>query len=130
MPVTYAGLSAVVYAKDLDRVGAFYAAVLDIAVPARDGSYLLLESGAVHLVVLEMPAPLARDIVVTDPPERRTDTAVKLVFPVDSIARIREVADSLGGTVDSERHEWRFQDTRVCDGHDPEGNVIQLREPF
>jgi hypothetical protein len=24
--------------------------------------------------------------------------------------------------------EWRFEDAKVCDGHDPEGNVFQLRQ--
>jgi hypothetical protein len=24
--------------------------------------------------------------------------------------------------------EWLFEGSRVCDGHDPEGNVFQLRQ--
>jgi len=34
----------------------------------------------------------------------------------------------LGGQLNSTAREWKFRDTRVCDGHDPEGNMFQLRE--
>lgn len=125
----HAGLSAVLYARDLDRVAAFYAAVLGVDPPARDGRHVVLRAGDVQLVVLAVPEPLAREIVVADPPVRRTETPIKLMIPVDSIARVRDVAGRLGGVVDPPRHEWTFQGDRVCDGHDPEGNVFQLREP-
>lgn len=124
----HTGLSAVLYAKDLDRVCRFYAAVLGVDPPARDGSHVVLRAGGVQLVVLAVPEPLAREIVVSDPPARRTETPIKLVLPVDSIARARDLAGPLGGVVGSPRHEWAFEDDRVCDGHDPEGNVFQLRE--
>ena len=26
--------------------------------------------------------------------------------------------------------EWEWQDCRIRDGHDPEGNVVQFREPL
>lgn len=124
-----AGLSAVLYARDLDRVGAFYAAVLGVDPPAGDGRHVVLRAGDVQLVVLAVPEPLARRIVLADPPARRTETPIKLMIPVDSIARVRDVAGARGGIVDPPRHEWTFQGDRVCDGHDPEGNVFQLREP-
>ena len=40
----------------------------------------------------------------------------------------RSLVVELGGGLNGPESEWRFQDCRVCDGHDPEGNVIQLRE--
>jgi hypothetical protein len=54
---------------------------------------------------------------------------VKLAFPVASIAQARAAAAGLGGQVDPLEREWRFGANKVCDGHDPEGNVLQLREP-
>ena len=39
------------------------------------------------------------------------------------------LADGLGGLVDPPEREWTAGGLRACDGHDPEGNVLQLREP-
>ena len=41
---------------------------------------------------------------------------------------VLESAARHGGALDPTAREWQFQSQRVCDGHDPEGNVIQLRE--
>jgi predicted enzyme related to lactoylglutathione lyase len=64
------------------------------------------------------------------PARRREDVPVKLAFAVPSIEDVRHVAASLGGEVDREDDEWDFRGCRHCDGVDPEGNVIQLREPL
>ncbi len=61
-------------------------------------------------------------------PVRRTDTPLKLAFDVDSIAAARDAALNLGGGIDPAEREWTFQGRRVCDGYEPEGNVVQLRE--
>jgi hypothetical protein len=86
----------------------------------------------------EMPAGLVRAahvfasawyvLSVANPPLRREDTAVKLVLPVSSIATARSLAQPLGGELNPPEREWQFLGSRVCDGHDPEGNVIQFRE--
>jgi hypothetical protein len=34
----------------------------------------------------------------------------------------------LGGQVDPAEREWNDQGCLVCDGHDPEGNVVQFRQ--
>jgi hypothetical protein len=52
---------------------------------------------------------------------------VKLVFVVSSLAAVREVAPALGGQLNPAEREWEFQTYMVCDGHDPEGNVVQFR---
>ena len=36
------------------------------------------------------------------------------------------IAAELGGAVNE--REWEFEGAKVCDGHDPEGNVFQLRQ--
>jgi len=50
------------------------------------------------------------------------------VFFVRSISRLREVAAAHGGALGAADREWSFEGDKVCDGIDPEGNVIQFRE--
>ena len=58
----------------------------------------------------------------------RQDSYIKLCLPVASIAAARSVAATNGGAIKSAQHEWEARGFRACDGHDPEGNVIQVRE--
>jgi predicted enzyme related to lactoylglutathione lyase len=58
---------------------------------------------------------------------RREDVPVKLVFAVVDIVAARNSAAERGGAVDPVDREWGFEGFKVCDGHDPEGNVFQLR---
>jgi predicted enzyme related to lactoylglutathione lyase len=119
---------AVVYAKNLARMSAFYEQVTGLPVTHFHADYAVLQSGAVQLVVHSIPAHIAASITVADPPARREDTAVKLMFVVPSIAQARALAASLGGELNPPDREWQFGAYRVCDGHDTEGNVIQLRQ--
>jgi predicted enzyme related to lactoylglutathione lyase len=121
-------VAVVIYAKDIVAVSEFYAAVLAAPDTRREEDHVVLETPECQLVVLAIPAPIAADIVITNPPSRRSETPLKLAFPVDSIAASRSTAAQHGGQIDPPDHEWQFGDDRVCDGHDPEGNVLQLRE--
>jgi hypothetical protein len=53
---------------------------------------------------------------------------VKLVFAVPSIAQARAWAPALGGELNPPEKMFEARGFRACDGHDPEGNVIQFRE--
>ncbi len=64
---------------------------------------------------------------IADPPVRREDAAIKLMFPVPSIGDARALAARLGGELNPPDREWQFGAYRVCDGHDSEGNVFQVR---
>lgn len=119
---------AVLYAKDVARIGEFYAAVTGLVETRRERDFLVLERDGFELVVLAIPEQIAATIAIGDPPRRREETPIKLVFLVENIdAAKKRVADRGGGMNPPDR-EWRFGDWRVCDGHDPEGNVFQLRE--
>ncbi|HEU4613995.1 MAG TPA: hypothetical protein VFS15_18000, partial [Kofleriaceae bacterium] len=74
-----------------------------------------------------IPAAIAERIVITSPPERREDTALKFFFTVPSIEAARATAVSLGGAVFDER--WNGPGFVVCNACDPEGNIFQVREP-
>jgi hypothetical protein len=52
---------------------------------------------------------------------------VKLCFGVHGMARARALAAQFGGELNGPEREWEFRGRQVCDGHDPEGNVIQVR---
>jgi predicted enzyme related to lactoylglutathione lyase len=119
---------AVLFAKGVDRLAGFYAAVLGLQATDRDDDHVVLESPGFQLVVLRIPHEIAATITITVPPTRRAGEAIKLVFFVPSIANVRATAEAHGGVVNSSDTEWSFQGFKVCDGLDPEGNVIQFRE--
>jgi predicted enzyme related to lactoylglutathione lyase len=118
---------AVVYAKDVDRLARFYADVAGLELAHRAPDHAVLESDSFELVIVAIPEPTASRIVVTTPPARRENTAVKLVFHVERLDDARAAAQAAGGALDPADRTWSFQGLHVCDGVDPEGNVIQLR---
>lgn len=118
---------AVVYAKDVGRVSRFYAELAALPVAQEEPGFVVLESATFQLTVVAVPPALAQRISVASPPARRQDTAVKLCLAVPTIEAARATAERLGGVIDGPEREWAFQGWRVCDGHDPEGNVIQVR---
>jgi predicted enzyme related to lactoylglutathione lyase len=120
--------AAVLYAKNIDRVSAFYAEVTGLSIIHSAEDHIVLESSIFQLVVVAIPEHIAASIELTTPPFRRADTPIKLTFLVESISIARAVATSFGGEVNPAEQEWQFQEYRVCDGHDPEGNVVQFRE--
>lgn len=119
---------AVLFAKDLARVQAFYRAVLDLAVEHADDDHVVLGSSTFELVVHKLPDRIAASIIIENPPLRRTDTPIKLVLPVASIATARASALQHGGQVFPSEREWEFRGAVVCDGVDPEGNAVQFRQ--
>jgi len=119
---------AIVYAKDIHVLARFYAAVADLEVMHEVDDHIVLESETVELVIVAIPAATAARIVITTPPQRRENTAFKLVFAVPNLAAARATAEANGGVLEPPGKEWKFQGLRVCDACDPEGNVIQLRE--
>lgn len=121
---------AVLFAKDTTRVGAFYAAVAGLRETQRGRGFAVLERGAFQLVVHGIPASIAAGIEISSPPRRRENTPIKLVFVVSAIDAARASVAKLGGAMDPPDREMTIRGWRACDGHDPEGNVFQLREPI
>jgi len=121
---------AVLYAKNVDRLVQFYALVAGLGIGRTAKDHAVLECQSFQLVVVQIPKHIADPIDITEPPMRREQTPIKLVFPIESIANARDVVPALGGSLNAMEHEWEFEGHRVCDGHDPEGNVFQLRAPL
>lgn len=118
---------AVVYAKDIKRVSHFYSELAEWPVVEDEPGHVVLQSSTFQLVVVAVPPAIAARITLASPPARREDTAIKLCFPVASLAGARSTAARLGGALLGPEREWEFHGSFVCDGHDPEGNVIQVR---
>jgi hypothetical protein len=119
---------AVLFAKDPLRVAKFYEAVANLTPTPVARDIIVLESASLQLMVHPLPPRIARRITIAKPPQRRTDTAVKLVFAVASLAAARGAAPALGGELNPPERMFEARGFRACDGHDPEGNVFQLRE--
>ena len=119
---------AVVFAKDIVRVAKFYEELFSIPAVHSERDHIVLESSQCQLVVHAIPKKIADSIEIAAPPARRTETPIKLFFFVASLAEARAKAMALGGELNPEKSEWEARGFRACDGHDPEGNVVQVRE--
>jgi predicted enzyme related to lactoylglutathione lyase len=120
-------IGAVLYAKDLPRLSEFYAAVAGLPIKESKDEYAVLGCESHLLVVVKIPPRIAGSIAIETPAVRRQETPIKLVFSVPDIAAARKDASERGGVVDPPEREWEFDGDTVCDGHDPEGNIFQLR---
>jgi catechol 2,3-dioxygenase-like lactoylglutathione lyase family enzyme len=119
---------AVLFATRLDAVATFYSHVLGLNEASRDDDHILLESPGFQLVVHRSPGHVATASDTAQSSVRRATAAFKPVFFVPSLASVRDLADTHGGAMEPHEKEWSFNGVRVCDGSDPEGNVIQFRE--
>jgi catechol 2,3-dioxygenase-like lactoylglutathione lyase family enzyme len=127
--MSYAARSgAVLFANNIDRIATFYSAVLGLDESNRARDHILLESPGFQLVVHRLVRGVSDADGAGDTPARRTTAAFKPVFVVPSISRLRSVVEAQGGVMEPADTEWSFNGATVCDGLDPEGNVVQFRE--
>ena len=120
--------TVVVFVSDVQRVSTFYRELASMRILLEDDVHCVMEIGGFQLVIHALrgepevlPAKHGRIPV-------REDSYVKLCLPVESIGTARAVALKHGGGIKPPEHEWEARGFRACDGHDPEGNVIQVRE--
>ena len=121
-------IGAVLYAKDLAWLVELYRAVVGIEPQTAEKGFAVFGSIPSQFVIVRIPKNVARSIDISSPPKPRHGIPLKLVFAVEDIANARDRAARLGGAVNAVKHEWNFEGTKVCDGHDPEGNVFQIRQ--
>ena len=127
--MTHRGLiGAVLYAKDLNRLVDFYSTVAGLDIRSLQKGYAILGCEPAQFVIVQIPEQIAGSIDIATPPEPREDTPVKLVFSVEDIAAARNKVAERGGAMNAAGGEWEFAGAKVCDGHDPEGNVFQIRQ--
>src|SRR5262249_35870466 len=120
--------SAVVFVADVRRMTTFYRELASMSVLHEDADHAVLEVAGFQLVVHRLAG---EPRVHADPNGRlrvRHDSYLKMCFPVARIDDARTKAAALGGLIEPREKEWEARGFRACDGHDPEGNVIQVRE--
>ncbi len=104
-------------------MSAFYRELASMTVLSGDAHHTVMAIDGLELVVHRLAGePQVREVRL------REDAYVKVCLPVASIAHARAVAAAHGGAIRSSEHEWEARGFRACDGYDPEGNVIQVRE--
>jgi catechol 2,3-dioxygenase-like lactoylglutathione lyase family enzyme len=114
--------TAVLFAKDIQRMADFYHEGLGlpvVAAPMAPG-WIEFDAGAVRLALHAIPPRDARKIEITNPPRAREETPIKLLFEVDDMNEVRRRLVSYGATM------FEQKSSGVCDGLDPEGNVFSL----
>jgi len=121
--------SAVVFAKDVETMTRFYREVVAMTEVHRDAAHVVLDEAGFQLVIHGIPPSIAETFTISQPPEIRDQTPIKICLPVTSLAEARAKAAALGGQLGPAAQEWTARGFRACDGFDPEGNVFQLREP-
>jgi predicted enzyme related to lactoylglutathione lyase len=115
-------LTAMVFAKDLDAMRAFYADGLGLVVDAAASTpgYVVLTAAGIRLSLHALPDHVAARITIDDPPALRSDSAIKLLF---SVADVAATSDRLAG-LGAQMFETTTDD--AADGADPEGNVFRI----
>jgi predicted enzyme related to lactoylglutathione lyase len=120
--------SVVIFAKSVPKLAHFYQEVAEMTVAHQDKDHIVLDQEGFQVVIHGIPKTIATQIQITEPPEVREETPIKLCVPVSSIDHARTKATELGGNVGPKSKEWEARGFRACDGYDPEGNVFQVRE--
>jgi len=118
----------VLFVADVARVARFYATVFAMDRRTGDDEHVVLGLDGFELVVHRLRGEPEPATDATGKVRVREDSYSKLCLPVVSIAAARATAETLGGHVKPVAHEWEARGFRACDGHDPEGNVVQVRE--
>jgi len=121
-------VSAVLFAKDLTKVAAFYTQALGMTCAFSDEDHWALKGCGFDLIVHQIPKHIAAEITIQRPPWRRVWGAIRLDFPVQSIEDSRRIARSVGGEVDDVPPEWAESNGNFFLGHDPEGNVVGMSQ--
>ena|SRR5687768_13249978 len=119
---------AVLFAKDLQRVAMFYSQALGMAVNTSDADHSVLNCHGFELVIHQIPQHIATNIVIEQPPKRRVSGAIRLDYPVRSVADSRRMARSLGGDIDERPPQWADATANFFFGYDCEGNQFGISE--
>ena len=117
-----------VYALDVARLASYYTNVAGFEIHEVDDGFTTLHVPTLELVLVRVRPEHADAAAVASPPKRREDTPIKVSLVVASLAAAREAAPAVGAVVDPSDAEWTWGGYTRVDGHDPEGNVVQLME--
>lgn len=112
--------TAVLFAKDLDRMAQFYEVGLGLMITARHSGWVAFAAGGVTLALHALPEHLAAEVEVSKPPVARDDAAMKIIFACEGDLVTARAHLQAHGAVMLEPHG------DGCEGLDPEGNVFRI----
>ena len=119
----------VVFAKNKKRVTAFYQQTLELVAEESESSHDLLRGNGYEVVIHSIPRKYAAEIKIAKPVQPRENTPIKPTFVVGDLEAARAAATKTGGYLKPLEGAWRFRGCIVLDGWDPEGNVVQFKQP-
>lgn len=119
----------VIFVKEVERVARFYRELTSMTVLHEEPGLCVLGSGGFELTLHAIPPQYADGIDIATPPQPREDSYLKVVLPCERLAEARLAAQRLGGWLHGPEREWSGRGFTACDGVDPEGNILQLRQP-
>jgi catechol 2,3-dioxygenase-like lactoylglutathione lyase family enzyme len=113
---------AMLFAKDMERMTAFYRDGLGLAVvPERsEEGWVVFDADGTLFALHAIPAVIASGIQIPDPPDERSQTPLKLVFETADFEGVCSRLQARGAKL----REPRSSGSR--DVIDPEGNVLSL----
>lgn len=119
----------VVFAKNKNRVSAFYQQTLGLIAEELGASHDVLRGNGYEVVVHSIPRKYAAEIKIAKPVQPRENTPIKPAFVVADLEAVRVAATKTGGYLKPLEGAWHFRGCVVLDGWDPEGNVVQFKQP-
>jgi predicted enzyme related to lactoylglutathione lyase len=122
--------SAVLYVKDLELMSGFYESCFAMTPQQASERFCVLASSDWELSLVRVADHLAAAIVIAAPPIRREHSPIKLAFDVADLDRVGSLVVAAGGQIDPADAVWQFHGRLHLDCLDPEGNVLQLRQPL
>lgn len=120
---------AVLYAKDLEPLAAFYVALGGALVDMEEGEFAVIGHPDNALTIVQAPEKIASQIVLEKPPVPRSETPFKPVVSVHSLEEATRALAAHGGRTHPDSMQWTFRNSLIQDIIDPEGNIVQLRQP-
>lgn len=126
-------VSAVLFAKDKNRVARFYRDALGFECTMDDEYHSVLNCCGFDLIVHQIPRRYLDECETGEIREEkevveRSFNPIRLDYPVDDIQAVRSKSAQLGGRVDDKPPDWAAPDADVFLGNDPEGNVFKVKQ--
>lgn len=118
-----------IFAKNKEAMSAFYRQTLGLKVQGSDKTHDLLVGKGQEVVIHAISKAYADSIHIETPPVPRDDSPIKPTFVVKDLAAVREAVEQTGGFLKPLKKAWRFRGFIVLDGWDPEGNIVQFKQP-
>ena len=112
--------TVVIWVSDLEKSVNFYSALFEDNSPYRSPEFASVQGLGNEVLIHLLPEQYRSE------PTLGEDNPIKPVFDVQSIDKARLAAGRTGGKIKSEVME--HNNLTYADGHDPDGNIIQVRE--